>query len=386
MGRQFMKIIHTSDWHIGKRVNGVSMIEDQQYVLQSLIELIKEEKPDVLIIAGDLYDRSVPPTSAVELLDAVLSEILVKEKVKIIAISGNHDNPSRVSFAGNVLKRQGLHIYGDISKPNEYIEYEKVRFYPIPYMEPAVYREKFNLEDVKSHQDMMTDILSDIDLSEEYFNICIAHGFITNSRNIEISDSVRPLSIGGQEYIDASLFEKFDYVALGHLHRPQKVKVPFIRYSGSLLKYSFSEVNQKKTITCLEINNKALDIQQRSLKIKRDLKIIKGTLNELISLGQSEKIDVNQYYKAILTDDQALIEPMAKLRQVFNYVLKLEYQWDQVQLGNEETSANKDFKQSEPLALFKNFYKNMSPKPLDEEKEQVAQEVIQSLMNQKRRQ
>lgn len=381
-----MKIIHTSDWHLGKRVNGVSMIDDQKYILESLITLIEEYQPEVLIIAGDLYDRSIPPTAAVELLDAALSKILVEQGVKIVAISGNHDNPSRVSFAGSVLNKQGLHITGEVSKPNDFIEYENVRFYPIPYTEPSVYREKFDALDVKSHEDMMKKILSEINLSEEYFNICIAHGFVTNSKNIDVSDSVRPLSIGGQEYIDASIFEKFDYVALGHLHRPQKVKEEYIRYSGSLLKYSFSEVNQKKTVTCIEIIDDQLNIEQRKLNIKRDMKIIKGTLDALITKGQSGAIDVDQYYKAILSDDKALIEPMAKLRQVFKHVLKLEYEWDQVSLGNDETSASKDFKQAKPLDLFKNFYNNMSPKPFDAEKEQVAKEIIQNMINSQRRQ
>lgn len=380
-----MKILHTGDWHIGKLVNGVHMTEDQGFILEHLIELIKKEKPDVLIIAGDIYDRSIPPTDAVRLLDKSFAEILIKNNTKIIGIAGNHDSPNRVAFGSDVFKEQGLYLKGEILDSIEPITIGKANFYLIPYVEPAVIKENFGMKDIKSHDDAMKFLINSIELDTEVLNICIAHGFITNSENIETSDSVRPLSIGGSEYVSADYFEKFDYVALGHLHRPQKVKHEYIRYSGSLLKYSFSEVNQKKTVTLVEFSDdKKLSVNEISLPIRRDMQVLEGTLDEIIELGKNKAVDINHYYKIILTDEGQLIEPMAKLRQIFNNVLKLEFKKTGRNSDNDNTSADKNFEKKSNLDLFHTFYEGMTTKSFSIRKKELTAKIIEDLNKERR--
>lgn len=380
-----MKILHTGDWHIGKLVNGVHMTKDQEFILEELINLIKKEKPEVLIIAGDIYDRSIPPTDAVKLLDKCFAEILIKNDTKIIGIAGNHDSPNRVAFGSEIFNEQGLYLKGELLDFVEPITIGKANFYLIPYVEPAVIKENFGQKNIKSHDDGMKFILDSIKLDPKAINICIAHGFITNSDTIETSDSVRPLSIGGSEYVSADYFEKFDYVALGHLHRPQKVKHDYIRYSGSLLKYSFSEVNQKKTVTLVEFSDdKELSINEISLPIRRDMKVLEGTLDEIVNLGKSETIDIDHYYKIILTDEGQLMEPMAKLRQVYNNVLKLEFKRILRNDKNSNTSADENFEKKSNLDLFETFYEGMTEKSFSTSKKELTAKIIEELIKERR--
>lgn len=382
-----MKIIHTGDWHIGKLVHGVHMTKDQEFILNELIELIKKEKPEVLIIAGDIYDRSIPPVEAVELLDKTLYQILIENNVKIIAIAGNHDSPNRISFGNKVFSSQGLHLAGEIYDEIKPIEIDKFRFYPIPFAEPAVIKERFNEKSIRSHDDTMKFLLDKIELDDKYKNICIAHGFVTSSESIETSDSVRPLSIGGTEYIDVNYFEKFDYVALGHLHKPQKVKHDYIRYSGSLLKYSFSEVNQKKSVTIVEFDEKdEFKYRQVDLKVQRDLKVIEGTLDEIIADANENNEKIDDYIKVILTDKGNLIEPMAKLKQVFNNILKLERNRQFVIGKNSNSSAKGDFKKKDKIDLFEEFYNNISGDELNKDKKNIVLEILDEINKSKRRQ
>lgn len=381
-----MKILHTGDWHIGKLVNGVHMTQDQGYILEHLIDLIKKEKPDVLIIAGDIYDRSIPPTEAVRLLDKSFADILIKNNTKIIGIAGNHDSPNRLAFGSEVFKEQGLYLKGEIKDMINPITINNTNFYLVPYVEPSIIKETFGVKSIKSHDDAMKFLMDSIDLDSNALNICIAHGFITNSDSIETSDSVRPLSIGGSEYVSADHFEKFDYVALGHLHRPQKVKHDYIRYSGSLLKYSFSEVNQKKTVTLVEFsNNKFKSYREVSLPVKRDMKVLEGKLSEVVALGKKEAIDPNHYYKIILTDEGQLIEPMAKLRQVFPHVLKLEFKRKGGNTQNNNTSADKNFEKKSNVELFQTFFENMTDKKFDSKRKKIATSILENLSKERRR-
>ena len=250
-----MKIFHMGDWHIGKLVNGFYMTEDQEFIIEKIYEAIKKEKPDVVVIAGDLYDRSVPPVHAVELLNKTMKKIVKDLNTKVIALAGNHDSNERVEFASSLLCDSGLYIVGNLKRKIDKIvledEYGKVNFYPIPYADVPVVRDLFEDENIKTHDLAMQKIISEIlnDFNEDERNIAVAHGYVTqmkedNFEALEESDSEKPLSIGGTEYINSKHFEKFNYTALGHLHGPQKVGSDKIRYSGSLMKYSFSEVNQ----------------------------------------------------------------------------------------------------------------------------------------------
>lgn len=395
-----MKIIHTSDWHIGKIVNEFSMIEDQKYMLENLIKLIDEEKPEVLIIAGDMYDRSIPPVEAVELLNDTLNEIVINKGVKVVAISGNHDSGERVSFGAKLLEKQGLYIAG---RDNELFKKvviegkdETVNFYLIPYKDPAVIKKLTENKNIKSHNDAMIEILNKIKLEANFdeINIIVAHGYVTMYRDkakdlsddemykvadLEVSESERPLSIGGTELIDSSIFDEFDYVALGHLHGRQKVSRDEVRYSGSLLKYSFSEVKQKKGVTLVNINkNKEITINLKEFTPIRDLRIIKGNIEELIEIGRSDE-KREDYIQAILTDEGEIINPIEKLRAIYPNVMLITRE-KKKNYDENSTSAKKGYKNKSEKELFKEFYESLGNGEFTLQKEQLIDETINRVL------
>lgn len=391
-----MKIIHTSDWHIGKIVNEMSMIEDQKIILNKLLELTKKEKPDVLIIAGDLYDRSVPPVEAVSLLDEVLSKLTVDLGIKVIAISGNHDSGERISFSNKLLEKQGLYIAGEYESLYKKVtlndEFGEVIFYLVPYKDPAIVRKLLEDKEIRNHNDSMKATLDIInkDLDKTKRNILVGHGYVTMSNkeeditsyeeaNIEVSDSERPLAIGGTDIIDGRIFDDFDYVALGHLHGRQKIGRETMRYSGSLLKYSFSEVNQKKGVVVLSIDkDKKIEIDFKELIPIRDLRNIKGELDSLIEEGRELKDGRDDYIQAILTDEGELIDPMNKIRAVYKntMIITRENKRDNSNLD----SAKEGFKVKSEAELFKAFYENFGNSEYDDIKEDIIKEVINEVL------
>ena len=396
-----MKIIHTGDWHIGKIVNEFSMIEDQKYILNNLIELIKEEKPDVLLIAGDVYDRSIPPVEAVELLDSVFQKILIDSKVKILAIAGNHDSAERLSFGSSILEKSGLYIVGNIEEDAKKVTVKKdgsnFNFYLIPYTEPGALRKKYDNKDIKDHNDVMKFIVDEIekDMNKEEVNIAVVHGYVTSNREkalhsddedkykaavIETSESERPLSIGGTDLIDGKIFDDFDYVALGHLHGRQKVGRDTMRYSGSLLKYSFSEVNHKKGVTIVEIDGgKNINIRQEELTPRRDMRTIRGPIDELIKASYEVNEGNDDYIQAILTDKGELIDPIAKLRAVYPNIMLLRKEETNSVLDS-LTAASAGYKSKSEIELFKEYYERLGEGEFSEEKEEVIKDVIKEVI------
>jgi len=384
-----MRILHTGDWHLGKLVHGLHMTEDQKYMLDQLKQLLIKEKVDVLIIAGDVYDRSIPPTEAVELLDDTLSEIVMSLKIKVFMIAGNHDSPDRLDFGGKILKSNGLHISGRLTKDIQAIsledEFGPVNFYMIPYVEPALVRSMYDLDACRSHEEAMTHVMENLseslDINER--NICIGHAFVIGAENLETSDSERPLAIGGSEYVDVSLYEAFDYTALGHLHRPQKVKRETIRYAGSLLKYSFSEATQKKSVTLIDMKEKGqIDISQHHLRPLRDLRLIKGELEDLLkeevySLGNKE-----DYICAVLTDRGKLYEPMKQLRAVYPNILLLERASKLVEDNGEKDKV--DIKSKSLDEQFLDFYHFISDEEATEDEKSVFSKVYQDIRKEER--
>ena len=392
-----MKIIHTGDWHIGKIVNEFSMIDDQRYILNDLIKLINLEKPDVLIIAGDIYDRSIPPVEAVDLLNEVFSKILIDNKVKIVAISGNHDSGERVSFGSKILEKEGLYIQGIIEDEIKSIRIDdeegNVNFYMIPYVDPAILRRKFNNPEIRNHNDAMKAVINRIkpSLNENERNIVVTHGYVTYKRkddidkdgenlyelaDLEVSDSERPLSIGGTDLIDSDNFDCFDYVALGHLHGRQKVGREEIRYSGSLMKYSFSEINHKKGVVIIEIDgNKKINIRQEELRPKRNMRIIKGPLDELIKAGLEDCSNREDYIQAILTDEGEIIDPIGKLRSAYPNIMILKRE-EKKDIGTSLTAASKGYKSKTELELFEEYYDRLGSGEFTEEKKEVIRNVV----------
>ena len=383
-----MKIFHMGDWHIGKLVNGFYMTEDQEFIIEKIYEAIKKEKPDVVVIAGDLYDRSVPPVHAVELLNKTMKKIVKDLNTKVIALAGNHDSNERVEFASSLLCDSGLYIVGNLKRKIDKIvledEYGKVNFYPIPYADVPVVRDLFEDENIKTHDLAMQKIISEIlnDFNEDERNIAVAHGYVTqmkedNFEALEESDSEKPLSIGGTEYINSKHFEKFNYTALGHLHGPQKVGSDKIRYSGSLMKYSFSEVNQKKGITIVDIDeNGDVDIEIYNLKPRRDFRVKTGTLEEIIKGFDNSSENYEDYIKVILKDKGELSDPMAKLRSIYPNVMELTRE-ERVSRNSSRNVAT-NIKEKSKITLFKNFYEDIMDECCSEEEINVIEKIIEA--------
>ena len=394
-----MKIIHTSDWHIGKIVNEYSMIDDQKYILNKLIELIDEENIDVLMIAGDVYDRSIPPVEAVELLNETLSKLIIDRNVSVMIISGNHDSGERLSFGSKILEKQGLYIAGSDDKLYKKVvlrdNNQNVNFYLVPYKDPALTKKLLNNKEIRSHNDAMIAVIDKIkeELNENEINILIGHGYVTMKREeaiegndhkyevaeLETSESERPLSIGGTDLIDGNIFKDFDYVALGHLHGRQRIGRETMRYSGSLLKYSFSEVKQKKSVAVLDLIDKDINIELKELKPLRDLKIIKGNIEDLICEGRDIEEGKEDYIQAILTDDGELMNPMEKLKSVYPNTMLISRERKK-NVSKENTLSKGEFRKKSKIDLFKNFYEIYGSGDYNDKKEAVLIDTIKEVL------
>lgn len=398
-----MKFIHTSDWHLGKSIHETSLLEDQKYALESLIELIKIEKPNAVIIAGDIYDRAVPPKEAIDLFDDVIYEIVINMKIPILSIAGNHDSSQRLEYGSRIFSKENMYIEGKLKETSKVVsfldEYGKINFYLSPFADVSEARSIYKNNDIKNYEDLYRSTLENIELNKSERNVFIGHGFITNfnEENLkcedEISQSVRPLSIGTIEYVSADIFDDFDYVALGHLHKPQKVKREEVRYSGSLLKYSFSEVNQQKSVTVVEINDKNnVIVRKEQLKILREMKSIKGTIDQLISLGRENrsknKNEIDEsYIIASLEDEDVVYDAIGRLRAIYPNVLRIEYpnrimSRRQGEDKDDELVSNR--KNKSDMELFKDFYHDITGISCSKEKMDIAGEVFNDIEKEKR--
>ncbi|PLT28477.1 exonuclease SbcCD subunit D [Peribacillus deserti] len=372
-----MKFIHTADWHLGKIVHGIHMTEEQREMLVQFVQLVEEEQPDAVIIAGDLYDRSVPPTEAVELLDEILFKINVEMKIPVVAIAGNHDSAERLSFGTSWYKQSRLFIQGKLSADFTPVQIGGVNFYSIPYAEPGTVRYLLDDSSIHSHQDAMKALVGKIEekLNPNEPNVLVGHAFVLGGKT---SDSERSLSVGGSGCVSADLFDCFHYTAMGHLHSPDAIKHPKVYYSGSLMKYSFSEAKQKKAVSVIEMKEDGtFELQCRSLKPRNDMRELSGYLEELLdpSFYQSQRIQ--DYIKVTLLDEGTILDPMGKLRQVYPNILHLERKWDFTDLKRKQSySAQRDEKKSE-LDLFQTFYSNMTDRSFDDSKLAVMTSVIE---------
>jgi exonuclease SbcD len=383
-----MKFIHTSDWHIGRQFHNVSLLDDQRHVLSQLIAHIETHNVDALIIAGDIYDRSIPPAAAVDLLDEVLTKITMDLGVPVIIIPGNHDSAQRVRFGSKQLKQSGLHIIGDLHDIREPVvitakvrensdKADTVAFYGIPYTDPEMVR-NFSGENVKTYDQAHTYLVNSISevMSREHPNVLISHCFIDGAQE---SDSERPLSIGGADRVSYKPCEVFNYVALGHLHAPQQKGAAHIRYCGSILQYSFSEHAQNKGVTLVEIDQKGTALTQHlPLAPLRHMRIIEGTLATILEQG---KLDLhNQDYLLVrMTDRHAILEPIAKLREVYPNVLQLEKPG--MLISGEENMQREKLKRGE-FEMFNDFFEQVSGQSMTDAQQSVLQVTINDLLKQ----
>ena len=377
-----MKFIHTADWHIGRQFHNVSLLDDQRHVLDQLVVYIEQEAVDALVIAGDIYDRSVPPSKAVELLDEFINKICSDMKVPIIMIPGNHDGAERLRFGSRQLSLAGLHILGDLSKVAEPVilscETGEVAFYGIPYNDPETVRNLF-AEDVASYDEAHTYLVDQIKgaKSDDIPSVLISHCFLDGA---EESESERPLSIGGADRVSYGPCTDFDYVALGHLHSPQYKGQEHIRYSGSILKYSFSEQNQKKGITLVEMDTKGL-VATKHLPLVplRDMRIVEDGIETILEQGTVDP-NADDYLLVRLTDRHAILDPMSKLRAVYPNVLHLEKP-GMLETG-EQQMKRETLKRGE-LEMFRDFFLQITGQTINEEQDEALQKAIIELNRQR---
>ncbi|QDQ00218.1 exonuclease SbcCD subunit D [Lysinibacillus fusiformis] len=381
-----MKLFHTADWHLGKLVQGMYMTEDQHYILQKFMQAIDEEKPDAIIVAGDLYDRSMPPVEAVNLLNEVFAKIVLDKKIPVLAVAGNHDSAGRLNFGSRLMRDSGLHIVGQFTKDHAPIvltdEFGEVHFHLVPFAEPAAVRTILADDTIQSHQDAMQKIIAHITQTMDTTkrNIFIGHAFVTKYGHEEenTSDSERPLSIGGSDCVNASLFEQFNYTALGHLHKAHFVSNETIRYAGSPLKYSLSEHLHEKGFLMVELDETGqVTVEKRKLVPRRDLRVVEGLMDDLLKLTPSE-----DYVFVRLTDDTPVASPMERIRTVFPHALHIERMVVRQDLPQEiqviETEKVKD------IDLFRAFYTDLYSEQPNRETERLFTEMLQELLDEER--
>lgn len=371
-----MKIIHLGDLHIGKKVNGFSMIEDQKYILDKIIGICKKEKIEVAIIAGDVYDKLVPTPEAVELLDRFLVA-LSNENITVLMISGNHDSQERLAFGEKLLEKSGIHISPIFKGSIEEIRIgENVSFYLLPYIKPIHVRKAYEIA-CDTYNCAVKEVVNRIEIDEKRVNILITHQFITGAVTCDSEELV----LGGIDNVGADVFEKFDYVALGHIHRAQKICKETIRYSGSPLKYSFSECNHKKSVTILEVGkNKEIEISQKGLVPIRDLRQIKGKYNDIMKKENYEGTNQEDYVHITLLDEDDILDVISKLRVIYPNIMKIEYDNKRTRQNNKiDADEEIENKIQKPIEIFKEFYEIQNNNTLEEEKEKVVENLINEI-------
>lgn len=380
-----MKILHLADLHIGKIVLEQSMLEDQKYILKQIVEKIKNEKIELVLIAGDIYDRSVPPSDAVTCLNNFL-KILIKDlKVKVCIIAGNHDSKERLGFGSEIFANDGLYITanykGKVDKIELHDEYGKLNIYMLPYIKPVEVKEFFGDIEINSYHEAIKTIIEKEKIDQNERNIILSHQFVTaGSEEPERSES-ETLILGGTENVDISCYKKFDYVALGHIHGPQRIGRDTARYAGTILKYSFSEVNQKKSLTMINFKEKGnLDIKLIPLEPLRDMRILKGPIEELTKEENYKKTNVEDYIKAIITNEEPVYDAIGKMKKIFPNTLRLEIENSKINLNIDKKLSNLDnIKKKDEIELFNEFYKYQHDQELNSIQLEIIEDIIKDV-------
>ena len=374
-----MKFIHLSDLHLGKRVNEFSMLEDQEYILTKIINIIDDQKPDGVIIAGDVYDKSVPSAEAVELFDDFLVKLSTRN-LKGFVISGNHDSAERIAFGGRLMDKSGIYmspVYdGKIEPITVTDKFGDVNIYMLPFVKPANVRRFYPESEISSYTDAIKTIIDDMSIDESKRNILITHQFVTGASRTESED----ISVGGTDNVDASVFGKFDYVALGHIHRSQKCTSEYIRYSGTPLKYSFSEANDKKEVVILDIKDKGtIELSFVPLVPKRDMVEIKGKYDELTLKSFYENTSyIEDYMHITLTDENDIPDVLTKLRVIYKNIMKLDYDNQRTRHSVEINGAD-NVERKSPFEHFGEFYEMQNGQALSEEQSEFMTEIIEQI-------
>ena len=377
-----MKFVHLSDLHLGKRVNEFSMIEDQAYILTKILGIIREERPDGVLIAGDIYDKSVPSVEAVSLFDEFLKQ-LSRQQTQVFIISGNHDSPERLGFASELIALSGIHIapaYDGMVCPVSLEDgYGTVNVYMLPFIKPVHVRSAFPEEKAESYTEAVSAAIAHMDIREGERNILIAHQFVTGAARCESED----ISVGGLDNVDASVFDAFDYVALGHIHGPQQIGRESVRYCGTPLKYSFSEAKQRKSVTVAELKEKGnLGIRTVSLTPLRDLRELKGTYEELANRKNYEGTSLEDYLHITLTDEVDIVDAVGKLRVIYPNLMKLDYDNRRTR-ENREITGGDEMEAKTPMELVREFYERQNNQPMNGKQEALVSRLMEKIWEEK---
>lgn len=373
-----MKLIHLSDLHLGKRVNEFSMLEDQQYILTEILQIIDREKPDGVMIAGDVYDKSVPSAEAVALLDDFLVR-LAKRDLQVFLISGNHDSPERMAFGGRLMAQSGVHLApvydGKVSPITLTDNYGPVNLYLLPFLKPAHVRRCFPEREILTYTDALAAAIEAMGVDPAQRNVLVTHQFVTGAARCDSEE----ISVGGTDNVDVSVFEPFDYVALGHIHGPQQVGRETVRYCGTPLKYSFSEAKHQKSVTVVELGEKgAVSVRTVPLTPMRDLAELRGTYEELTFRGFYQGTSYPRDYVHItLTDEEDIPDAVSKLRIIYPNLMKLDYDNKRTRAGIVLERA--EDQQRSPLELLEEFYEKQNGQPMGEEQRAFAKNLMERI-------
>lgn len=375
-----MKFLHLADLHLGKRVNGFSMLEDQAHILRQILAILDDEQPDGVLIAGDVYDKSVPSVEAVELLDGFLTELRARG-VPVLLISGNHDSPERLAFGGRVMDSCGIHISpvynGALAPVTLHDTFGPVHVWLLPFVKPAHVRRWFPDADIESYTDAVAEAVAHMDIDTAARNVLVTHQFVTGGTR----SGSEELSVGGTDNVDSGVFAPFDYVALGHLHGAQHIGRETIRYAGSPLKYSFSEARQHKSVTVVTLGEKG-DVQVRTAALTplRELREIRGSYDELTARSFYEHTTYrSDYLHLILTDEQDVFDAMSRLRTIYPYLMTLDYDNARTRAAG-GMSAPAETERRTPLELFEALYQRQNHQPMSEVQRAYIAQLMEQIM------
>ena len=376
-----MKLIHLSDLHLGKRVNDFPMLEDQAYILDRILEIIDAEQPEAVLIAGDVYDKTIPSSEAVALLDDFLVK-LADRSLAVLLISVNHDSPERLAFANRLMEGRGVYIapvyHGEVTPVTLEDVHGLVDFWLLPFLKPVHLRRFFPEEGVESYTDTMACAIRHMPLDPTRRNVLVTHQFVTGAERCESEE----VSVGGADNVDASVFAPFDYVALGHLHGPQSIGEERVRYCGTPLKYSFSEVRHQKSVTVIELEEKGtLNLRAVPLTPKRDMVELRGGFAQISSPAFYEQVDRDAYVRVILTDENDIYGAMGQLRSIYPNLMRLDYDNLRTRSGTAELEEA-DVKRN-PLELFEEFYQQQNHQPMSEEQRGYLAELLEAIQEER---
>ena len=374
-----MKFIHLSDLHLGKRVNEFSMLEEQDAILKQILNIIDDEMPDGVLVAGDIYDKSVPSAEAVQLFDGFLCE-LAKRHLQVFIISGNHDSPERIAFGSRIMDASGIHlspVYNGTVEPITMTdEYGAVNIYMLPFIKPGHVRRFYENEEIISYTDAMRIAIGAMNINTSERNVLVTHQFVTGATTCESEE----ISVGGTDNVDASVFSDFDYVALGHIHGAQNCGSERVRYCGTPLKYSFSEAKHQKSITVVELGEKdRLSVRTIDLTPVHDMSEIKGTFAGLTDpVYYTDNPIIENYLRITLTDEEDIPDAVGRLRMIYKNLMRLDYDNKRTRANNVITGAV-DTETKSAYELFAEFFEKQNNAPMSDEQSAYMKELIEKI-------